>query len=273
MTTAQRMLNTRVVRAVGAWAAIGSLHAVLLFTLLWLIAGCGTNGKRNPSVQAPASPYGESGVVWAVAPVRNESGTSVFDELAFTDALVEQLAEVEGLVVLPTNRVIGAMRALGLASIDTPDQAFVLAGALRADGVIVATATAWDPYDPPKIGVTLGLFARSDRMKLPALEPVNPEQLQSAASEPRIASDFSRTGPVSLVSAMLDASDTAVRGRIRRYAEGRYDPVSALGWQRYTASMRLYAKFACFEIVEQLIASERSRVGGSEAGAAMAQHR
>lgn len=272
MTTAHRTLWNTPRRAALAWAGMLAAQALVLFALLWLIAGC-ESSKPVVSVQMPPSPYGEGPVVWAVAPVRNETGTSAFDELAFTDALVEQLQEVKGLLVLPTNRTLGAMRALRVGSLDTPEQALALAQAMNADGLIVATATAWEPYDPPKIGATIALYARSERMKRPTPAMLDPGSLQSAATEPVREPEWTRTGPVSLVSALLDAADEATRERIRRYAEGRYERVSALGWQRYTASVRLYAKFACFEMVERLIAEERSRLGRIESRGTVVESR
>ena len=84
MTTAHRTLWFAPRRAVIAWGAMVAAQGLVLFALLWLISGCGLGQRKMVSVQMPPSPYGETQVVWAVAPVRNETGTSAFDELGST---------------------------------------------------------------------------------------------------------------------------------------------------------------------------------------------
>src|SRR5262249_27091316 len=128
MTTAQRMFIAAphrhpTIRAAIAWCLPAFLLVAALTLIAFVVGGRRAFEKPAQSVPAPDSPYSAPAVI-AVAPCRNETGTTVFDELEFTDALVEQLQDVKGLVVLPTNRTLGAMRALRLGSIDTPSQAF-----------------------------------------------------------------------------------------------------------------------------------------------------
>lgn len=224
-------------------------------------AGCDSTPKRGPTVQLPPSPYSGGGsAILAIAPLRNESGTSAADELGLTDMLAEQFQTVPGFIVLPTNRTLAAMGALGLGAVDSPAQAMALGQALGADALVIGTITAWDPYDPPRLGLTVALYSRTDRAGAQRPSAVNPAELRRAARDASPAVEWTSAGPSSIVPLMLDASDGATRERVRRYAEGRYDPVSALGWRRYTASMRLFSKFACFEAAERLIDMERSRL-------------
>ncbi len=272
MTTAQHMLASA--RSPSPLPLPARSAALFLLSLLAfaLSSGCANWLHRDatPSASLPAHPAPQ-GAVWAVAPLRNESGAGIVDDLAVTDTLIAELSQAPGLVVLSVNRTLAAMRALNLPSIDTPAQAHQLAHALGADALIVGSITAWYPYDPPTLGLSLALFQAnppsnpaadtaldSDPIALRALATDLPPTLPSGASSP--APDK----PTATFAAVFDASNGITRKALRDYADGRHDPRSALGWKRYTASMALYAKFACFEASRRLLLSERSRLGAPE---------
>lgn len=263
MTTAQHMLAT--VRSPILRAAVWSLIAL---TGALIFGACSGPKYVTPAAHLPAHPA-TGGVVWAVAPLRNESGVSVVNELALTDALVAEMSGAQGLVILPVNRTIAAMRSLNMPSVDTPSQARELARALGADGLVVGSVTAWDPYDPPVLGLSLALFQRSSNGAAPrGLNPEDdPLMLRSLTTDGSLNQGLDPDRPLAVFAAVFDASNGDTREAIRVYAEGRHDPRSALGWKRYTASMSLYAKFACFEASRRLLASERVRLGAPEARA------
>ncbi len=250
-------------RATAAFA-----FAALLTLLTTAASGCRASRPALPV--SLVSPYpGQTEVVWAAAPLRNESGVSIVDELAVTDALVNEVQSVLGITCLPVNRTLGAMRALRLPSVNSPEQALALARALGVDGILVGTITAWDPYDPPTLGLSIAVFGQSATMRTPQPAALNAESIRSAPSDTAAGAAVltAPLGPLSVVSEVYDASDGETREAVRRYAEGRHDPKSALAWKRYTASMGLYAKFACFDLVERLLDSERARLAGLAARA------
>lgn len=226
-----------------------------------LAAGsCGTPTKKVVYPERLRSPYQQrSQVVWAVVPPRNDSGVSALDELAVGDVLVEEIGQVKGLSGLPLNRTINAMRSLGIASIDSPAQARALARAAGADGVVVSTITSWQPYQPPRIGLNLVLFSRSESMGASDAFNEDVRKLQSAASPTGPVSGV-LSGPLSGVSVVLDASNTAVMRRVMMYGEGRVEPNDPMGWERYSKSMKLYTRFACHRAIELLLDAERDRL-------------
>lgn len=261
MTTAQPM-HHRALRAARRLLACAIVAGVPL------VSACAP--AKGPAPLALASPYHSTrALVVAVAPLRNESGTTTVDELALSDTLVNELGQTPGINVLPINRTLAGMRALDIASVDTPGQAGALARALGADAIVVGSITAWNPYDPPVIGLSLGLFGVTSETGVPgpsasATSSSDPLALRGAATEfdqPRARV----VGPTSVVADVLDASNGAVRERLREYAAGRFDPRSALQWKQYTASMALYAKFACFEMSRRLLSAEQSRLAEVEA--------
>lgn len=252
MTSAQTMLGwAALVRGLRAIAL-----AVVLIGVAWS-AGC----RAKPELTPPGvlvSPYAGD-ALFAVIPPRNESGASFVDPDRVGDMLVASLAQTRGLRCLPLNRTIEAMRALGLPSVNSAMEANQLARALGVDGIVAATITAYDPYDPPTIGLTLALFP----------QPSLGGRREGPLDDPRLlamqASDAGYTGmrgsePTAVESVHLDARSHDVLLRLRRYAEGRKEKETALDWRIYTASMDLYTQFGAHEAVRGLLDHEWLRL-------------
>jgi hypothetical protein len=231
------------------WAALG------LCLLIALVGGC----QQSRDVVQPGeliSPYPYP-KVWAVAPMRNETGTSLADGLRMADQVVAVLQSVKGIEVLPTNRVIEAMTAAQLESINTPGEAEMLMRVLKTDGLIVGSMTRWDPYDPPKIGLSAALYARQ-------VDPVSGMQdlrPLTYASTPRgLPGMREYDQPFSVVSGQFDAAHGDTLQRLLEYAEGRTPADSPSGYRRYLLSMDLYSEFVAYELVRRLFATEWQRL-------------
>lgn len=255
MTSAQTML-TRV------------LFAILLgASAITTLTGCQTGDKRDRfnAPTAIVAPYdtSERDVVWAVLPPRNESGTSTVRTDIVGDELVAAVQQIRGVRCLPLNRSLEVARSLGLENgPNDASDATRLAEALGVDGVIAASITAYDPYDPPILGLALALYAKPGAMA----ETKSNTQLD-AISLSMAFTDFGRFDgvrfggdPVTTVSEHLDARDHAVLMTVKNYAEGRSDPTSAMRWRVYTASMELYTRFAAYHSVGRLIDEEWLRL-------------
>ncbi|GJM19378.1 MAG: hypothetical protein DHS20C14_15910 [Phycisphaeraceae bacterium] len=202
---------------------------------------------------------GES--LWAVIPPRNESGTSVVDERAVGDAIVQSVQATRGLRCLPLNRTIEAMRALKMENgVQTPADAEQLAITLGCDGIVAGSITAYDPYEPPTMGLSLALYARPGALTTQRRDVVDPYQLtRSFTDTPYVGSNFKGT-PVTVASEILDARDHSTLMAVQDYAEGRSDKQSALGWRVHLASMDLYTKFAAHQTVRRLLDEEWLRL-------------
>jgi len=196
--------------------------------------------------------YGEA--LWAVVPPINESGTTVINALDVGDALVGAVSEIRGVSALPLNRTIQAMRALGIEQVTTPAEIAALSKALGVDGLIVPSVSAWDPYDPPVIGLSVALYARDGSRGVAGLDP---KALSIAATDAGFlaGSNFGDRPAVSKIE-HLDARNHQVQLWVREYAQGRSDPGSALNWRIYFASMDLYTEFAAYHLVREIIQEE-----------------
>ena len=235
--------------------------AIALLCALATLIGCASR-KVEPSGPI-ASPYTQApSVIIAVAPLINESGTSIVDPLQLSDSIANTVQGIEGVSAIPVNRTIAAMRALEMRSVLDPDESVRLARTLGADGIIVGTVMAWQPYDPPQIGLSLALFAASDKLWGFASSELDPRALTAAPSDYGLPPSWVNSRPTSAISELVDAEDPRVVRAIERYAVDRNDPPHALGHRKYTANMKLYAKFVSHELVSKLMDQESFRLTG-----------
>ncbi|MBL8761038.1 MAG: hypothetical protein JNL50_07010 [Phycisphaerae bacterium] len=246
-----------------ALATALALWATVLGALL-LLPGC-SGGPELRTPQTNVAPYNASRgeVLFAVVPLRNESGATVLDRFAISDKVVAATEEVRGVRCLPLNRTIEAMRALKLSEIRTPHDARTLAGELGVEGLLIGSITAFDPYTPT-IGLNLALYAKPGTLGNNGVKPLDVRVLSSSAIEHATPSD-NADRPLALVSENLDGKNHQVQMDVRSYAEGRTEALSALGWRRYLASMDLFSEFAASYVVGRLIQSEWIRLAGHEA--------
>jgi hypothetical protein len=103
---------------------------------------------------------------------------------------------------------------------------------LKCDALIVPTITAYDPYNPPKLGAALQLFQAT------------PEANGNAGKPPAVF--FQAVG-------MFDAANGSVRARCLSYASGRNDPRSPLGPNEYLENMERYCGFVYDELAADLL--------------------
>jgi hypothetical protein len=236
-------------------------HALIVIGLVCAaLVGC----AEKDALTAPrtlVAPYDTSRgeVLWAVAPLRNESGTADADPLAISDKIVAAVEEVQGVRAIPLNRVLQAMQALEMQTLRTPADARRLAQALGVDALLVGAITAYDPYTPT-IGLSLALYPRTAEAAS-ANSQLNPRALSARATEPgALPASRYEDAPVAVISEHLDGKNHQVLMDVRAYAEGRMDGPSAIGWRRYTSSMDLYTQFAAYHTVDRLMKDEWLRL-------------
>jgi len=228
-----------------------------------LLSGCGSSGPKLTPPNVIPAPYdtAQGDVLWAVVPLRNESGTSTFDILRFSDEIVAACSEIPGVSTVPVNRTLTTMRALEMTELTTPDDVRTLADEMGVDAIIVGTVTAYDPYRPT-FGVALALYAIDNRMYVYADAGFDVDTLRYQPTEWQYfhAVSGNPNDPVSVMSTVYDGENHSVKLQVKNYATGRHDVESALGWERYIKSMVLFTKFAAHQSVDQLIQNEWIRV-------------
>ncbi len=227
--------------------------AVFVLAFVLLLAGCDTGARQQPRMHA--SPYpGQQ--LWAVVPFLNESGVSVLDTARMADLFTEELQQVEGIDTVPVNRVIQAMRQLNIAAVLTSGDAMAVMEALQVDGLVVGTVTAYDPYNPPTLGLAVQLF-RPALMKHAQLDPRDLTRQASGDFELGAMNDVR---PAAQAAGIFNARSERTRMWIDEYAIGRTPKDSAYGAEVFLVRMELYTKFVSYRLIGDLLGTERSRM-------------
>lgn len=242
----------------------------VMLTVAAVCLGACTQKGAQPLV----SPY-DTRRVLAVAPLTNESGSLHADGVKMADFLARQLENASNIDVLPVNRVIAAMEARNMPQVTSPADALRLLNTLSVDGLVVGTISAYDPYEPPKLGLAIELYV-NDLADQPA-QTLDLRKLSRARSGDQTLrqSRSRRAQPYTVVSAFFDAASPQVRSRMRRYAAGRGTHVEDGGWRRFSPlrpateketvhtihlSMDLFSQFVSYEMCWRLLAAEHSRM-------------
>ena len=225
------------------WIAI----IALIVAACLLSGGCETDKAygREKSLSVP----GTRQRVWAVAPVVNLSGQRGVDPLLQADLVYQQLQTVNGLTVVPVDRVAQVYAAAGIEQVQSPEQAMAVIDALGCDGLIVTTVTQFDAYNPPKFAGAMQLFERPTSRQNTGPDPQ--QMLRAATPGPETA--MPRDNDFVQVVGMYDSANGSVREAVLRYAAGRHEPAGPMGVKEYFVSMDRYCGFAYYTLTESLL--------------------
>jgi hypothetical protein len=237
------------------------MRSIILVAIVTFAAAFGCAPKDPPygTEYIRRLPH-EGRAVWAVAPAINLSGQREVDPLLQADLVYEQVQQVRGLTVIPVNRVVEVYAGLGIEQVQSAEQAALVCDLLGCDALLVPTVTAFDPYDPPKLGASLHLFRKPGTYARPA--NVDPRELARAASPPAEQS-LPTDGEFVQAVGMFDAANGSVREALFAYAKGRNDPVGPMGEREYLRSMDRYSGFVYQSLTGDLLRSMRQRRPGT----------
>lgn len=228
---------------------------VMLIGVVLLLGSCTMPPEQTQAPPAPITPP----QLWAVAPLRNESGSAYADGLMLADYLARQFERTPGVDVLPVNRTLAAMAALKMDAPVSPRDALKLMGTLGADALVVGTITAYDPYDPPKLGLALELYTRRRPQGAPLTDLRKLVRQRAGGGMPG-AAQLSRQ-PVALVSAVFDAADAASIELLERYVQGRDPEIDAQQTARlHRISMDLFSQFVSHVMSRRLLEARSQRL-------------
>src|SRR5438477_814095 len=177
-----------------------SITPILTATILLTLSAC---SSKPPEYGTEPAIFlsGAARQTWAVAPAVNLSGVTQVDPILQADLLFGQLQQTAGLNVIPVNRVVEVLAALRIEQIQSEEQAAIICNMLGCDAVCVPTITAYDPYDPPKMGASLHLFRRTNVLNV----GVDPRELVRRSSPKPNDSTPARSNFVQVVG-MFDAA-------------------------------------------------------------------
>jgi len=260
---------------------------VLGLLLSIAFAGCDSDKpKPQPLEYSLYNPW-PSVQTLAVAPALNMSASKDFDPLTVSDALFVEAQQVKGFTVLPVNKTLVAMERMGIRSIDSAQTAQNLVRFMGVDGLLVPVITAYDPYRPPMVGMTLQFYgSESARLAMvgprpappgsakPADEPqaiqITGTPLPANTTTPAPARNINHANseiyankePIVQVSAVFKATNQTVLAELRDFARGRTDSESALQEDRYLADVDAYMRFVCHAMVRRLLELQQGTPSG-----------
>lgn len=234
------------------------MRLALIAATLVLLVGC-TGETKKYGVERGLSLQGRHRQqVWAVAPALNLSGQDHVDPLLQADIVYQQLQQVDGLTAVPVNRVAEVYASLRIEKVESEEQAHQVAELLGCDALLVPTVTAYDPYNPPKLGAALQLFVR-ERGSAAAQQAASAVDARELARQARGRSGVALDDHPSFtqVVGMFDAANGSVRQSLFEYAKGRNDPLGPLGEKEYLVNMDRYSGFVYQSLIEQLLEAQR----------------
>lgn len=196
-----------------------------------------------------------------MAPFINQSGSPHVDPLAVSDLFFGELQTVRGFRVLPVNRSLAAMAALNMPTLTGPRDALKLAEFLGADMVFVGAVTAYEPYDPPVVGLIVQLYALADPC---AAEPgaaalAPPAGGESGRAPPVDPAGADPASPRATVSEVYHGGHRIVQKQIQQFAEIGEGKDHPLGWRLYVKSIQHYVRFCCHRAIRQVLSEEQGR--------------
>jgi hypothetical protein len=230
------------------WFA-GLLAIGLASMALATMAGCGESPPKTYGEERQLFLPGSQQMVWAVAPTVNLSGERPVDPLLQSDLVFQQLQAVHGLTVIPVNRVAEIYAKLRINKVQTEEQATAVCQLLGCDGLVVPTVTIYQPYDPPKMGAALQLFAKPGSLERMPL--IDPHQLERSPTPGPMA--MGRPRQMQQAAGIFDAADGTVRDRVNAYSAGRTDPNLPFGNRVVYLDMDQYSAFVYHELISQLL--------------------
>ncbi len=216
--------------------------------LLLSLFGCISKTPEYGTEPATFLP-GNARQTWAIAPAVNLSGVTQVDPIIQADLLFAQVQQTAGLNVIPVNRVVEVFAALKIEQVQSEEQAAIICDVLGCDGLLIATITAYDPYDPPRMGASLQLFRKLNTGRTAG---VDPRELVRRASPTPNELTPARSNFMQVVG-MFDSANGSTRSAALTYATGRNDPAGPYGPRGYLIEMDRYCGFVYHSLLEELL--------------------
>jgi len=216
---------------------------------------------RRDSPRSMINRYPECST-YAVAPVLNFSGQFDLDPVRAADLLASELGEVQGISVLPVNRVVAYLAMQGKQQIESPAHAVQVARAIGADALLVGGITEYDPYTPI-VGLALQIYTVSSS------PPAAPVDAVAASREARLAGHTAAMppgpSPAGQVQRVYNARHDDVVKAVKVYAKSRSQGENPFGWREYVTVQTSFLRFCWHDAVSRLLWQEAERRSASPA--------
>ncbi|HXX94261.1 MAG TPA: hypothetical protein VEN81_11555 [Planctomycetota bacterium] len=217
---------------------------------LVLLAGCGIESGKYKAY--PANPYTDLNVV-AVLPFINQTRETRLDLVEMANIMASELTKFEGF------RVIRPIQFLAAAGGGNPggapasaEEAIRWGRGVKADAVLVAAITDYDPFEPPKVGISVQFFRVQGR----SMSATDIDRIVQSASWRRGPLPMSREKAPNWIDAfetVYDAHEQRIRTELVAYSQAQMDTDSAFTREReFTAVQPRYLQFVANQVINRL---------------------
>ena len=154
-----------------------------------------------------------------------------------------ELSYAEHISVIPVSRVLGVLASQGVDRVESPAHASEIATLVGADAILVFAVTEYDPYDPPRVGISAQVFGAA------------PKRDTGDPGEPAIGVGARETSnrPLTETQRRFDAAHADVADEIRSFARQRGADESPYGWRKYVVSQQHFIQYCCSSTVGALL--------------------
>lgn len=222
-------------------------RAALVPALALLAACSGIESWKYKSY--PPNPYPDLQVV-AVLPFQNGTVDARFDGMEFGTILASELIKFEGFRAL---RPVDFKRAMEAGEkVSSLDDILRIARKLKADALLVVQVTDYDPFDPPKIGVSVQFL----RVQAKSLSGADIDRIVQSASWRRGPFVLTREKAGHLIDAfetVYDAHEERTRRELVAYAQAQEESDSPFAPEReFMAVQARYVQFVSNQLLNRL---------------------
>jgi len=212
------------------------------------VVGCLTSKEPHAIVPIVRHPP----LLVAVAPALNLSGSADLDPVRVAELMAVELEGFPNVDVVPVSRTLAWLADEGKGEVASADEARRLLSRLGADVILVFAVTAYEPYEPPVVGIAAQLYGYAPSPDGAQMGPPVASGRDGAAAEGNAEFAF---GALAQSSAVYDASHDDVATWVKEHAAGRGTGDTPYGWRKTLVSQTEYLEFCCRQTARQLLRS------------------
>ena len=215
--------------------------------LFLLCGGCSAESWKYKSY--PPNPFPDIHVV-AVLPMLNGTLDGKFDGMEYGNILASELIKFDGFRVL---RPVDFKKAMEAGErINAVEDVLRISRKLKADAVLVTQITDYDPYDPPRVGISVQLLRAQGR----SLSGSDIDRIVQSASWRRGPLAMSREKAGNWIDAfetVYDAHEERIRKEVIAYAQAQEESDTPfIGEKEFMAVQSRYLQFVSNQLLNRL---------------------
>ena len=212
---------------------------------LVLLGGCGLKSLKYTSY--PPNPYPDLHVV-AILPFINQTREPRLDVVEMANLMANEITKFEGFRVVRPMQIVSAGGGIPASA----EEAIRWGRAAKADAVLVAAVTDYDPFEPPRIALSIQFLRVQGR------------SVSSADIDKIVQSASWRRGPLALgrdkapnwidaFETVYDAHEERIRRELVAYADAQVDSDTPFTPEReFLAVQSRYLQFVSNQVLNRL---------------------